>query len=288
MTSSFFIALSTVLFSVLGFAAGDYSQDVDSLVQLAFNNDASSFLPLEMAKTFYSTQSTVVKQVNGAMSIHGSQFITSFQNVNTGMCTTATVMAFLSEISRLQTEKKIQLMPETLQALKLSGADGFGFWGRWNADGPGTALLFQDYSLGSNFQDIKNAKTGDFMKIFWNDRMGEVPGNPQSVNNEHGHSVIFEGIDEINGVWYVRYWSDNSSNTAGFPDTIGFKMKYRKLSDVKHAIFSRLEHPENLDRITQAGLPKVNGFLAHLPSQSYSYAEGIEASGLRFADDEAE
>jgi hypothetical protein len=261
----------------------DYSQDIDSMVQLADTNNPSSPLPLRQSPTIYSAHDTF-RQVNGAISIEGSKITTRFQGVKNGICSSATAMAFIAEISKLQTANKIRLAPQTLQALKLVGKDGVGFWGRWNADGPGTAVLFQEYGLGRNFQEMRNAKPGDFMKVFWNDRMGEVPGNPKDPNNEHGHSVIFEGTEKINGEMYVKYWSANSSSTPGFPDATGFKLKYRKLSDIKHAIFSRLEHPENLDRLTRTETPKTNSFLSGLTQKSYSYSDGVVASGLFFSD----
>jgi hypothetical protein len=266
----------------------DFSADIHAMVQQADTNDPQAPLPLRQSDTSYNSEGSIATdETNDAMSIVGNQITTHFQQVDTGMCTTATVMAFLAEVSALQTNKKINLTAETLQELKLSGSDGVGFWGRWNADGPGTALLFQDYGLGRSFQDIKNAKPGDFMKIFWNDRMGEVPNSPSSSNNEQGHSVIYEGTEKINGKVYVKFWSNNSSNTAGFPSAVGFKLKYKKITDIQHNIFSRLEHPENLNQLTQSSQPKTNAFLASLLSTNYSYADGIQASGLKFSDDEA-
>ena len=60
--------------------------------------------------------------------------------------------------------------------------DGEDVWGRWNANGPGTACLFHELRLGRNFDNIDQAKPGDFMKIFWSRQVGR---------NEHGHSTIF-------------------------------------------------------------------------------------------------
>jgi hypothetical protein len=62
--------------------------------------------------------------------------------------------------------------------------DGVGIWGRWNANGPGTARLFEELHLGKNFTSFEEARPGDFMKIFWNDNIG---------GTESGHSVIYLG-----------------------------------------------------------------------------------------------
>src|SRR5204863_8378 len=63
--------------------------------------------------------------------------------------------------------------------------DGEGIWGRWNANGPGTARLFHELQLGSNFDNFDQAKPGDCMKIFWSRQVGK---------SEHAHSTIFVGI----------------------------------------------------------------------------------------------
>ena len=78
--------------------------------------------------------------------------------------------------------------------------DGEGVWGRWNANGPGTARLFYEMKLGPNFSDFAQARPGDFMKIFWSTAVGR---------REHGHSVIFLGTEKVNGVDSVRFWSSN-------------------------------------------------------------------------------
>jgi hypothetical protein len=64
--------------------------------------------------------------------------------------------------------------------------DGESLWGRWNANGPGTARLFYELGLGRNFTSFSAARPGDFLKIFWTDAVGK---------NENGHSVIFLGLE---------------------------------------------------------------------------------------------
>ena len=77
----------------------------------------------------------------------------------------------------------LQLDYETLDALMIHGQrDGAGIWGRWNANGPGTARLFSELGIGRNFDDFEEAEPGDFMKIFW---------SPEVGREEHGHSVIY-------------------------------------------------------------------------------------------------
>src|SRR5256885_5765061 len=42
--------------------------------------------------------------------------------------------------------------------------DGEGIWGRWNANGPGTARLFQELGIGRNFVDVSQAQPGEDRK----------------------------------------------------------------------------------------------------------------------------
>jgi hypothetical protein len=39
--------------------------------------------------------------------------------------------------------------------------DGEGIWGRWNANGPGTARLFHEMNLGENFERVASVPTVD-------------------------------------------------------------------------------------------------------------------------------
>ena len=109
--------------------------------------------------------------------------------------------------------------------------DGEGVWGRWNANGPGTARLFYEMRLGRNFSEFAQAQPGDFMKIFWSNAVGR---------REHGHSVIFLGTETVNGVESVRFWSSN----LGY----GYSEKVVPRTKIAAAVFSRLTTPQNLGR----------------------------------------
>jgi hypothetical protein len=139
--------------------------------------------------------------------------------------------------------------------------DGEGIWGRWNANGPGTARLFRELGLGQNFDNFDQAKPGDFMKIFWSRQVGK---------SEHGHSTIFLGTENRLGVQYVRYWSSN------IPSGYGEKSVPR--SKIAYAIFSRLQTPANLARINTA--PSVDSYLASLLRARSSIAEAGTKCGL--------
>src|SRR5438132_9195943 len=161
-------------------------------------------------------------------------------------CSGATYIVFIKTIEALRDSGQLQLDFATLNQLIIRDQhDGEGIWGRWNANGPGTARLFHELGLGHNFDDFNEARPGDFMKIFWSREVGR---------SEHGHSTIFLGMENRLGMEYVRYWSSN------IPSGYGEKSVPR--NKIASAIFSRLETPANLSRIASA--PEVDSYLASL------------------------
>jgi hypothetical protein len=139
--------------------------------------------------------------------------------------------------------------------------DGAGIWGRWNANGPGTARLFYELDLGRNFDDFEEAQPGDFMKIFW---------SPEVGREEHGHSVIYLGTEKKMGLDYVRFWSSNIP--------FGYGERSVPRTKIVHAILSRLYSPSNLSRIGAA--PLLDKYLASLERVRSSYAEAKEKCGM--------
>jgi len=177
-------------------------------------------------------------------------------------CSGATYLVFIRTIEALRARGQLHLDYPTLEQLIIRDQrDGEGVWGRWNANGPGTARLFHELGLGRNFDSFDQAKPGDFMKIFWSRQVGK---------NEHGHSVIFLGLENRADGQYVNFWSSN------IPSGYGEKSVPR--SKIAYAIFSRLETPANLARISSA--PVVDTYLASLLRTRSSIAEAGVKCGL--------
>ena len=139
--------------------------------------------------------------------------------------------------------------------------DGEGIWGRWNANGPGTARLFYELGLGRNFNNFAEARPGDFMKIFWSKSVGK---------SESGHSVIYLGTESKPDGEYVRFWSSNVPFGYGEKSVLRTKIAY--------AIFSRLENPANLTRINSA--PEVDSYLSSLLRKRSNFAEANRKCGI--------
>ena len=186
-----------------------------------------------------------------------------------GYCSGATYLVFLKTLESLQENGTISLSRTTWDALvprlrrdgKDTLPDGESVWGRWNANGPGTARLFYQLGLGRNFTKFSDARPGDFMKIFWTDAVGR---------KENGHSVVFLGMETANGVETVRFWSSN--RPGGFGESSVPREK------IARAIFSRLERPERISG--WSNLSQSDSYLASLLTTESSFAEAAKMSGI--------
>ena len=175
-------------------------------------------------------------------------------------CSGATYLVFLAALEHLNSQTPIT--GPLAESLAIKGQpDGVGIWGRWNANGPGTACLFHELQLGENFTDWNLARAGDFMKIFWNSNVGR---------REHGHSAIYLSVTRENGADWVSFWSSNQPN--------GFGEKRVLKTKIAYVIFSRLKYPERLQR-NFVTLPAKNSYLAGLVSKDSSLAEARANSG---------
>src|ERR1700719_3894452 len=177
-------------------------------------------------------------------------------------CSGATYIVFIKTIEALRDSGQLQLDFATLNQLVIRDQhDGEGIWGRWNANGPGTARLFHELGLGRNFGKFEDAQPGDFMKIFWNNNVGK---------SESGHSVIFLGTSQHPDGEYVRVWSSNIG--------MGYGEKEVQRAKIAYAIFSRLEAPANLIRINNA--PLTDSYLGSLLRKKSNIAEARQKCGI--------
>ena len=177
-------------------------------------------------------------------------------------CSGATYLVFLKVVDALHQRGKLELDEAAIEALLVKGQpDGHGLWGRWNANGPGTARLFHELKLGRNFDDYEAARPGDFMKIFWTREVGK---------QERGHSVIYLGRETVDGVEHVRFWSSNKPH--------GYGEKRVPRSAIAHAIFSRLENPAALAHWRE--IPARDPYLSSLLGTRSSIEEARAKSGF--------
>ena len=209
----------------------------------------------------YSAASGATRALQSAAHVRSGRLEVEPALAHTTYCSGATYLVFLRALERMAPGSTIS--GNLADALAVKGQpDGVGVWGRWNANGPGTACLFKELGIGRNFSSFEEARPGDFMKIFWSGAVGR---------REHGHSVIYLGTETKNGIESVIFWSSNVPN--------GYGTKSVPRSRIASAIFSRLEYPT---RIEQAlSLPPRNAFLASLLSTDSSMSEALAQSGAR-------
>jgi len=210
----------------------------------------------------YSVSRFAKIRLQSAAHFESGKFFILPSAASPSFCSGATYLVFIRTIEALRARGELDLDFATLDQLIIRDQhDGEGIWGRWNANGPGTARLFHELGLGRNFDNFDQAKPGDFLKIFWSRQVGR---------SEHGHSAIFLGRENRLGVEYVRYWSSN------IPSGYGDKSVPR--SKIAYTIFSRLQTPANLSRIRSA--PFVDPYLASLLRKRSSFAEATQKCGL--------
>jgi hypothetical protein len=211
----------------------------------------------------YSASHFATIRLQSAAHFESGKFFILPDSASPSYCSGATYLVFLKTIERERDAGLLNLDYTTLSALMIRPGqrDGEGIWGRWNANGPGTARLFFELGLGKNFTDFSQALPGDFMKIFWNDEVGKL---------EHGHSVVYLGTENHDGVEYVRFWSSNVP--------AGYGEKSVPRTKIVRAIFSRLEAPENLGHV--ANVPAMDSYLFNLQTKRSSIAEAGEKCGF--------
>jgi len=156
-------------------------------------------------------------------------------------CSSATYLLFCKTVEFLERDGVIASDPVLNREMADVGnkfdviggkLDGIGIFGHWNADGPGTAVLFERLKLGRNFSDFNEARPGDFLKIFWNDSIGK---------GERGHLVLYLGKSEDGSA--IEVWSSNMNNADG---SAGYGRMWVEKSRIARGLFSRFENPENL------------------------------------------
>ena len=211
----------------------------------------------------YSAGHDATQRLDGAVAVGRQDLEIAADRAQPSYCSGATYLVFLKTVNALAERGALPATGDFLAPLLIAGQrDGQGVWGRWNANGPGTARLFYELGLGPNFTDFAAAQAGDFMKIFWSDAVGR---------REHGHSVIYLGTERVDGVDSVHFWSSNLH--------VGYGQKTVPRARIKAAVFSRLTKPENLSHAAALGT-RPDPYLASLLSTDSSFAEVRRECGL--------
>jgi hypothetical protein len=207
----------------------------------------------------YRASSESTAKLASAIQIKGDNLDIHREVAMPSFCSSATYLLFVSVLEQLNKSKRLSFEPGVAERLRVKGQkDGVGVWGRWNANGPGTARLFEELQLGNNFTSIDQAEPGDFLKIFWSDEIG---------SKEFGHSVVYLGRGTNGG---VKYWSSNKKG--------GYSRTEVPQSKIKRAIFSHLTNPGRINQILYA--PETENYLASMLIRDSTPEEMYEKVGI--------
>jgi hypothetical protein len=233
---------------------------------LSFHSDPNqvilSLLPQMPKLGGYSASNQATANLQAAVRVSSGRLTVTPAVAMPSYCSGATYLVFIKALERLN--GGLPISGPLAEQLAVKGQpDGVGVWGRWNANGPGTAVLFRELNLGPNFTSWSEARPGDFMKIFWNSNVGR---------REHGHSAIFLQLSQENGIEMVRFWSSNIP--------YGFGEKTVPKSKIASVIFSRLENAQNIQHALSL-FPAKNAYLGNLVSKDSSFAEALQQSDAR-------
>ena len=123
----------------------------------------------------YSATRFATIRLQSAAHFESGKFFILPSAASPSYCSGATYLVFMKAIEAARASGSLHLDFATLEQLIIRNQrDGEGVWGRWNANGPGTARLFYELKLGRNFDDFAEAMPGDFMKIFWSSEVGKI------------------------------------------------------------------------------------------------------------------
>ena len=150
----------------------------------------------------YSASRTATIRLQSAAHFESGKFFVLPAAASPSYCSGATYLVFMKTIEALRERGDLSLNYATLEQLMIRGQrDGAGIWGRWNANGPGTARLFYSLGIGRNFDDFEEAQRGDFMKIFWSP---EVGFGDLSRDGKKARARICAFLVEQHSIWLWR------------------------------------------------------------------------------------
>ena len=93
----------------------------------------------------YSASSFATSRLQSAITLEAGHLNIVPESAFPSYCSGATYLVFLKAIEALRDRGALALDEATVQGLMIRGQrDGHGVWGRWNANGPGTARLFHE------------------------------------------------------------------------------------------------------------------------------------------------
>jgi formylglycine-generating enzyme required for sulfatase activity len=212
----------------------------------------------------YSVEDAAMERLFGSVTVGNGEVVVDARAAQPSFCSSATYLVLLKALS-LWGGAKGNTAAEAVwkEWVPRKLADGVGVWGRWNANGPGAAVLLRETGMGVSFIQKEKALPGDFLKIFWNEKFGSV---------ERGHLVVFLGLNEdAEGHSQVVFWSSNQG--------MGYGVKAVDSRRIARMVFSRVTDPQRMAAV--AKLSAKNGFLTEIAKRGASEREVAGQLGLK-------
>lgn len=207
----------------------------------------------------YDSSQAAVDRLAASVKVEDGGIHQDLTIAKASFCSGATYMVFLRVVEMLRKNGSLKLSPQAVELLaELGVKDGERVFGRWNANGPGTAKLFAELGCGQNFTSYEEARPGDFMKIWWTDEIG---------GRERGHLVVYLGSDKSK----VRFWSSNQPG--------GYGIRTVERDTILRVIFSRLERVDRLENVVS--LSPKNQFLADMLAKPFTWDRVVKECGVR-------
>ena len=226
------------LFGILVVACANLTADEGS----GFNSKVLAAVRTMPTGGGYDGSDATKNLLHGACNLTGERIQVNAIHAKPSFCSGATYLVLLEALG----SGSEALLPEIDQK------DGHGVFGRWNSNGPGSAKLVADLGAGKNFTSWDEAQPGDFLKIWWTDRIG---------GHERGHLVVYLGHDAES----VRFWSSNQPS--------GYGTKSVPRSDCRRVLFTRITRPERF--AAAKNLPAVDPWLAKMLREDFTWDEVV-------------
>lgn len=243
--------------------------------------------------------------LDAAVDLSGDKPVIDLGLARPSFCSAACYAAVLKALLEWDTESVISreawtaLKPYTLQegdagydASHPYQHDGYGCWGRANANASGFASLIRELGAGSSFyisprsgyateQEYTDAwsacRPGDIVKLFWNEYIG---ADDSAGASEAGHLVVFLSLTEAYDASgrrddIISYWSSNGSGLM--PDG-GYGAGSCRTSEIFRAVCTRITDPGAFDNAAGISPGDCDEWLAALDGERLGTEEELISS----------
>ncbi len=253
-----FLLMRSLLLSILAFTCVTHGQ-TEPGEQPVLNRYVLAAIKTMPDGGGYDASQAAVDRLAASVKVEDGVIRQDLKVAKASFCSGATYLVFLRVVEMLRKNGSLKLSPDAVALMaELGVKDGERVFGRWNANGPGTAKLFTELGCGRNFTSYEEARSGDFMKIWWNDEIG---------GKERGHLVVYLASDKST----VHFWSSNQPG--------GYGIRTVAKDSIQRVLFSRLERVDKLENVVK--LTEKNQFLADMLDKPFTWDRVVKECAIQ-------